>query len=127
MSRAIRRGRLMVALAVGALLVLALTLIAIAPRVGNALAGATGIHDVRTLPDHIDVCGRRWSKGLFIRELSLSEIRARGSEPVVVDPGPFAPCPVGPCSAKAGAPCHTVVYVRVGADAYIGYSLIGGP
>jgi hypothetical protein len=118
----------MVALGVGALLVLALIFIAIAPRVGNALAGANGIHEIRTLPDHINVCGRRWSKGSFNRELSLSEIRARGGvEPLVVDPGPFAPCPVGPCTAKASRPCHTVVYVRVGADAYIDYSLVGGP
>jgi hypothetical protein len=115
-------------LAVGAILVVALIFVAIAPRVGNALAGAGGIHDARTLPDHINVCGRRWSKGVVNRELSLGEIRTRaGVEPIVVDPGPFAPCPVGPCTPKPAGPCHTVVYVRAGQDAYIDYELVGGP
>jgi hypothetical protein len=61
--------------------------------------------------------------------LSLAEIRTRGGvEPVVVDPGPFAPCPVGPCTAVAqDDPCHTVIYVRVGEDAYLDYALQGGP
>jgi hypothetical protein len=101
----------------------------IAPRVGNIVGGATGIHDGVTLPDHIGVCGRHWSKQALGRASSLSEIRARiGIEPVVVDPGPFAPCPVGPCTRVAeSVPCHTVVYVRVGEDSYLAYSLQGGP
>ena len=55
--------------------------------------------------------------------------RARdGVEPMVVDPGPFAPCPVGPCTTVAqDDPCYTVIYVRVGEDAYLDYSLQGGP
>jgi hypothetical protein len=99
------------------------------PRIGNGFVGAAGIHDAAALPDHIGICGRGWSKDSLDRRLSLAEIRARdGVEPVVVDPGLFAPCPVGPCTAVAQSdPCHTVIYVRVGEDAYLDYSLQGGP
>ena len=98
------------------------------PRLGNAFVGAAGIHDAAALPDRIGVCGRGWRKDSLDRRLSLTEIRARdGVEPVVVDPGPFAPCPVGPCTALAqDGPCYTVIYVRVGEDAYLDYSLQGG-
>jgi len=99
------------------------------PRVGNGLVGAAGIHDAAALPDHIGICGRGWSKDSLDRRSSLAEIRARdGVEPMVVDPGPFAPCPVGPCTTVAeDDPCYTVIYVRVGEDAYLDYSLQGGP
>jgi hypothetical protein len=99
------------------------------PRVGNAFVGAAGIHDAAALPDHIGICGRGWSKDSLDRRLSLAEIRARdGVEPVVVDPGPFSPCPVGPCTRVAqDDPCYTVIYVRVGEDAYLDYALQGGP
>ena len=99
------------------------------PRIGNGFVGAAGIHDVAALPDHIRVCGRGWTKDALDRRLSLAQIRSRdGVEPVVVDPGLFPPCPVGPCTAVAqDGPCHTVIYVRVGEDAYLDYSLQGGP
>lgn len=46
----------------------------------------------------------------------------------MVDPGLFAPCPAGPCTTVAqNGPCDTVIYVRVGADAYLDYALQGGP
>jgi hypothetical protein len=121
----IRRG-----LAVAALVVAgAVVAVVILPRIHNAVAGTSGIHDAATLPEHIGVCGRGWSKDALNRILSLAEIRARdGVEPVVVDPGPFAPCPVGPCGMTAqDGPCHTVIYVRVGEDAYLDYALQGGP
>jgi hypothetical protein len=61
--------------------------------------------------------------------LSLAEIGTRdGIEAVVVDPGLSPPCPVGPCTSVAqDGPCHTVIYVRVGEDAYLDYALQGGP
>ena len=79
------------------------------------------------LSSDISACGRDWSKGE--RGSTLAEIRARdGVEPVIVDPGPFAACPVGPCTRVAqDIPCNTVIYVRVGEDAYLDYSLRGGP
>jgi hypothetical protein len=125
MSMWIRRG-----LAVAALVAAgAVVAIVILPRIQNGLAGTSGIHDSATLPEHIRVCGRGWSKDALNRKLSLAEIRARdGVEPVVVDPGPFATCPAGPCGMTAqDGPCHTVIYVRVGEDAYLDYALQGGP
>src|SRR5260221_11070984 len=90
------------------------------PRLGNAFVGAAGIHDAAALPDHIGICGRGWSKDSLDRRLRLAEIRARdGVEPVGVDPGPFATCPVGPCTAGApGDPGHTVAYVPAGERSY---------
>jgi hypothetical protein len=90
---------------------------------------ADRIHDVSTLPDHISVCGRTWVKDSLGRQSSADEIRAlSGLEPAVVGTGMFAPCPTGACTTVAqGGPCHTVVYVRVGEDAYLDYELSGGP
>ena len=116
--------------AVAALLVAGVVAaIVILPRIFNGAASTTGIHDPATLPEHIRICGRGWTKDSLNRIVGLAEMRARdGIEPVVVDPGPFAPCPVGPCTAVAqDDPCYTVIYVRVGADAYLGYELQGGP
>lgn len=91
--------------------------------------GATDIHDVASLPDHISVCGRRWTKDTLGREFSRMEARSwSGVEPSVVDPLPFAPCPPGPCTQSGlNTPCDTVVFVRVGEDAYLDYALSGGP
>jgi hypothetical protein len=101
----------------------------IVPRLRSGADGTAGIHEAATLPAHFRICGRGWSKDGLNRILSLAAIRTRdGNEPVVVDPGPFAPCPVGPCGMTAeDGPCHTVIYVRVGEDAYIDYALQGGP
>ncbi len=103
--------------------------IVILPRIGNVFAGAAGIHDDAALSEHVNICGRDWSKDASNREFSLAEIRARdGTEPDIVDPGIFAPCPTGPCTRVAqSGPCDTVIYVRVGEDAYVDYALQGGP
>jgi hypothetical protein len=103
--------------------------VVILPRVGIVFGGAAGIHDAQTLAEHIDVCGRSWRKVAINRQLSMAAIRERdGIEPVVVDPGPLAGCPVGPCTTVAqNGPCNTVIYVRVGEDAYLAYELQGGP
>jgi hypothetical protein len=125
MSRKIVRGTGLATLAV-AVLVLASVIL---PRIGYAFGGAAGIHDAATLPEHISICGRDWRKGALGRPLGLIEIRARaGVDPVVVDPAPFAPCPPGPCTTAAQeGSCDTVIYVRVGEDAFLDYSLQGGP
>lgn len=125
MSKTIGHGIVVVTFAAAALLVG----IVIVPRIGNVFGGSAGIHDAAALPEHINICGRSWSKDALDRKFSLAEIRPRdGIEPVVVDPGPFAPCPVGPCTTVAqNGPCHTVIYVRVGEDAYLDYALQGGP
>jgi hypothetical protein len=97
------------------------------PRIGNLVVGATGIHDLGALPEHIGVCGRDWRRESLNRVLTLDATRARyGREPVLVDFGPLAGCPPGPCTGTAqNDPCDTVVFVRVGEDGYI--ELQGGP
>jgi hypothetical protein len=96
--------------------------------VPRSLDSSSAIHDVATLPASIDLCGREWLKDDLGRVLTLAAIRARdGIDPVVVDTGPFAACPAGPCTQVAHGPCDTVVYVRVGEDAYVDYALQGGP
>ena len=124
-SKAIGRAIVVVALAAAALIVG----IVIVPLLGNVFGRAAGIHDAAALPEQINICGRGWSKDESNREFSLAEIRARdGIEPVVVDPGLFASCPAGPCTTVAqNGPCDTVIYVRVGEDAYLDYALQGGP
>jgi hypothetical protein len=101
--------------------------VALVAACGNG--GADQIHDLSTLPDHISVCGRTWVKDTVGRQSSSDEIRAlAGVEPTVVGTGMFAACPAGVCTTIAqSSPCHTVVYVRVGEDAYIDYELSGGP
>ncbi len=125
MSRSTRRGIVFAAFAVAAVL----AGLVIVPRIENAFGGSMGIHDAAALPEHIRICGRSWHKDALERQLSLAEIRVRGGvEPVVVDPGLFPPCPAGPCTAVAqDEPCDTVIYVRVGSDAYLDYALQGGP
>ena len=94
---------------------------------GSALPGA--IHAAASLPDTLTVCGRQWRKDPTMRQFSFTQIQSQSSgDPVVVDPGASIPCPTGACSQDAGnTPCATVIYVRAGADAYIGYELQGGP
>lgn len=94
-----------------------------------AALGATAIHDAASLPAHIRLCGRSWSKDVLRREFSRAEVIAQfGAEPTLVEPFPGPPCPTGPCTQIAqNDPCDTVVFVRVGEDAYLDYSLQGGP
>ena len=95
---------------------------------GNVLQGpgATSIHSRFGLPDRVHVCGRDYRGPARVQ--TLAAIRADGIEPVLVDTGFFAPCPVGACTAVAlPTPCATVVFIRVGDDAYVSYELLGGP
>jgi hypothetical protein len=100
----------------------------------TVLAGRdpTTIHAVGSLPDRISVCGRTWTKDVRLHEVTLEQASAlrEGGDAVVVATGPFAPCPIrsDPCTAVTGTGmCETVVFVRVGKDAYIAYALSGGP
>ena len=102
------------------------------PSPEPASSGSThpgAIHDPATLPDTLTVCGRQWSKDTTGRQFSLAQIQSQSSgDPVVVDPGASIPCPIGACSQNASnTPCATVIYVRVGEDAYVDYALQGGP
>src|SRR4051812_30755459 len=116
---------------IAALLVGALLLVAFMtrPYISVPNAGPAAIHDLASLPDEIGVCGRDWAKDGLNRQFSVGQLtHMTGLSPVVVDPGLFTGCPPGTCtSAASDAPCHTVIYVRVAEDAYVGFSLQGGP
>jgi hypothetical protein len=110
----------------------AVALLVILPRLGS---GPSGIHYGPILTSRITVCDRQYRDGVLVR--SRAEIDAEGLPPLLVDPGflglvPSCPAPDSdgnrPCSRDPSAgPCATVVYVRVGADAYAQYALVGGP
>jgi len=89
----------------------------------------SGIYDGSNLPYRLHVCGRTWSEG---RTQTLESITADYSPgPTLVAPilaGYLSPCPQTACTATAGnGPCDTVVFVRIGEDAYVSYGLAGGP
>jgi hypothetical protein len=96
----------------------------------------TRIHFGPILTSRITVCDRHYNGGGRPVQ-SLAQIDVNDLTPVVVDPGflgLFPSCPAPnpdgnrPCSRDPSiGPCATVVYVRVGADAYTAYALAGGP
>jgi hypothetical protein len=98
-------------------------------------SGAAAIHVEPVLVDRITVCGRHYVGRSPAR--TLEAIAADGVPIVVVDPGPFGLIPSCPGPDASGnrpctqvampGPCATVVYVRVGDDAFSGYTLVGGP
>ncbi|MGZ6801350.1 MAG: hypothetical protein ACXVGR_16270 [Mycobacteriaceae bacterium] len=112
-------------------IVVAVCIIGVALAAQTVLGGRdpNTIHAPGSLPDRISVCGRDWTRDSSSRQVTLEKARTMkpGGGPVVVAIGPFAPCPSGACTDTGGGPCDTVVWVRVGSDAYIGYELSGGP
>lgn len=100
---------------------------------GDMLRGAretsANIWDRASLPEHLQICGRSYRHDTLDRIRTAAEIEEfQGYPPTVVLPLQVQPCIPGPCDDVAdSAPCDTVVYVRVGADAYVDYSLQGGP
>lgn len=112
-------------------LVLGATLLAVAgPWVWHHYLtrdGAQDIHDIATLPRSLHPCSRSYG-GHDVEPQTRAELRALGPEPPIVDTLPLSSCLTGlsvPCPAGTCTP--TRVWVRVGEDAYIGYSLRGGP
>jgi hypothetical protein len=89
----------------------------------------SGVFDGSSLPARLHVCGRSWNKG---GPETLEAIVADYSPgPTLVSPvlgGLLSPCPATACTDIAlNTPCDTVVFVRISEDAYVGYSLSGGP
>jgi hypothetical protein len=118
--------RAWIALGVVALAVVALLVLRNATHV-PILSDAWGaVTQETSLPRRISVCGRDWTRG-SLRVTRAEAARRAGGEPALVDAGLLTACPRGACSAAPAGPCHTVVYVRVDSDAYIGYGLVGGP
>ena len=89
----------------------------------------SGIYDGSALPNRLQVCGRTWKKGSLQTLESITADFSRG--PTLVAPvlaGYLSPCPQNACTGDAAStPCDTVVFVRIGEDAYVSYSLAGGP
>lgn len=119
-------------IAIGVIAVTALAIAALAFALRNAVFGTSpaAIHDAATVPDRFTVCDRTYRGSE--NERTLVEASAGGTV-VLVDPAPLAPCPepnadgVRPCTRIGDAPCATVVYIRIGEDAYRAYDLSGGP
>ena len=120
----------------GLIALVAIELVAVTAILGPGLVhrwvlglGATDIHELATLRQDVRVCGRSYRIDERRTVRTHDEILAwSGVEPTVVDPDPFGPCPAGACTTISDSvPCATVVFVRVGEDAYVDYSLQGGP
>lgn len=99
--------------------------------IGSAFDPA-GIHDAGALPDRIHACGRTWNRGPSTPTSAESIAAALGEEPKLVAPGLLghflSSCPSGACTDQASnRPCDTVIYVRIGQDAFVDYALTGGP
>jgi hypothetical protein len=117
------RRRTVIAVAVFGVILVPLVVIAAVVLQGP---GVSAIHDAAKLPDRVHACGRNYQGPGSAR--TIAAIRSDGIEPVLVDTGILAPCPVGACTTVATVSgCATVVYVRVGDDAYVAYELLGGP
>ena len=85
---------------------------------------AGGYSDRRSLPAQISMCGRQWTRDDVLRPWSAADPRIAGRM-TVVTPGPFGlltACPWPRTTFVA-----TVIFVRIGEDAYVDYSLRGGP
>ena len=97
------------------------------PALGSLLGGAS--RDPANLPDRISVCGRQWTKAAQANALSTAEVFARDDrEPIVVEVALAPPCPPEVLAPGGDADgMATVVYVRTGDDAFVPYSLVGGP
>ncbi|MBI3751607.1 MAG: hypothetical protein HY263_08150 [Chloroflexi bacterium] len=120
----------------GLILFVAVQLVAVTAIFGPGLVhrwvlgrGATDVHELASLRQTVGVCGRDYRIDERRTVRTHDEIVAwSGLEPTLVDPDPFPPCPAGVCTtASDSVPCATVVFVRVGSDAYVGYALQGGP
>lgn len=96
---------------------------------GGARETSPGVWDRASLPDRLQVCGRSYRHDALDRVRTAAEVEDwQGFPPTVVQPLQVQPCVPGPCTNVAEpTPCDTVVWVRVGPDAYVDYALQGGP
>ncbi len=94
-----------------------------------ASLGEAAPRDPAGLPPRIRVCDLDWTRDALNRTFTRAEIVARAdAQPIVVSTG-LAPA----CPPEVGAPggdpdgMATVVYAKVGDDAFVSYELVGGP
>ena len=122
----IPRQSLLALAGLAALLVVAIIAIRL---FGGAREIEPNVWDRASLPERLELCGRSYRHDTLDRVRSAAEVEDwQGFPPTVVQPLQVQPCIPGPCTDVAqDEPCDTVVWVRVGADAYVDYALQGGP
>jgi hypothetical protein len=114
----------------GVVAAIALVVAVVVAREGLFGLGPNAIHDPASLADRIHVCGRDYKDPAL-----MSRADWPSDAPfVLVDPAPLARCapivddPAGVCaSGQIVCATFTIVFVRVGPDAYVRYALVGGP
>jgi hypothetical protein len=90
--------------------------------------GAPNLHAAADLPDRIRVCGRIYGHHAGGPQLTMAEVTGRSDHPAFVNPWIFAACPrYGYFEDGGERIVTTVMFVRVGEDAYETYALSGGP
>jgi hypothetical protein len=80
--------------------------------------------DPRSLPAQISMCDRQWKRDSLMRSWTAAQASVGGAF-TVVSPGPFGLLTACPWPGTSFV--DTVIFVRIGEDAYIGYELRGGP
>ena len=115
-----RRAPPVAALVVGLVAIAALIVVRFYVYIPLLGDDTKAIHDPASLPHSLHVCGRTWHKDALDRQQKAAELVALSDgPPQLVDPRQFAPCPAGACGATAGGPCATVIFERVGEDAFL--------
>jgi hypothetical protein len=90
--------------------------------------GAPNVHNAAELPDRIHVCGRIYGHHGVGAQWTLSHVKEITDNPAFVNPWIFAACPrYGYFEDGGERIVTTVMFVRVGEDAYDTYALSGGP
>ena len=112
------------------------TRLALATLVSALITGALvgcgpPINALQGLPASIGLCGRDWHLDDVQAPVTLAQAASNvGAKPIVLFDLARPSCPLGACTAAdlrvrlplAGR-CQTIVWVRVGLDAYVSYGL----
>lgn len=90
--------------------------------------GGSDVHAAAELPQRIRVCGRTYGNHGIGHQFTLAQVTERTDHPAFVNPWIFAACPRNGYFEDGGERIvTTVLFVRVGEDAYLTYELSGGP
>jgi uncharacterized protein with von Willebrand factor type A (vWA) domain len=90
--------------------------------------GGPEVHVAAELPERIHVCGRTYGHHPTGISRTVAQVREMTNQPAFVNPWWFAACPRGGYVDYNGNRVNTtVMFVRVGEDAYVTYELSGGP
>lgn len=90
--------------------------------------GGPDVHVAAELPDRTRVCGRTYGHHGIGAHHTLAQVKEMTDHPAFVNPWIFAACPrYGYFEEDGERIVTTVMFVRVGEDAYDTYALSGGP